>query len=173
MLQVSSRYFDGMEYKVILQETEPDLTLIPMRFNENLSHLNDNDLIQKVMEKFYRKNFENKFISEAVDIVEKSKNEMVELVKKYREMVADGESTVAKIKKEANITQGSVLELTDMIFDHEMRIMAMEALANEENEEETIPQPEEPTKETVNPTETVDENSEPAVPVDESTETTN
>lgn len=173
MLQVSSRYFDGIEYKVILQETEPDLTLIPMRFNENLSHLNDNDLIQKVMEKFYRINFAGKFMSEAVDIVQKSKDEMVELVKQYREMVADGQSTVEKIKEEAGITQGSVLELTDMIFDHEMRIMMMEALVNEESTEKTVLQSEESTKDTVNSTETVDDNSKSAVPVNESTEANN
>ena len=90
------------------------------------------ELIDRVMEQFYRERYEGKFMSEAVDTVEKVKNEMLSLVEKYKAMVADGESTVNKIKKDSEITQGSVIEATEMLFDHEMRLTTLEGDANEE-----------------------------------------
>ena len=122
MLKVTSRYWDGHQYRVSVQDNEPDLNIISVRFDVDLSALSEVELIDRVMEQFYRERYEGKFMSEAVDTVEKVKNEMLSLVEKYKAMVADGESTVNKIKQEAEITQGSVMEATEMLFDHEMRL---------------------------------------------------
>ena len=127
MLKVTSRYWDGHQYRVSVQDNEPDLNIISVRFDVDLSDLNEAELIDRVMNQFYRERYEGKFISEAVDTVEQVKNEMLSLVDKYKEMVADGESTVNGIKQEAEITQGSVMEATEMLFDHEMRLSVLEA----------------------------------------------
>lgn len=126
MLKVTSRYWDGHQYRVSVQDNEPDLNIISVRFDVDLSDLTEAELIDRVMEQFYRERYEGKFISEAVDTVEQVKEEMLSLVEKYKTMVADGESTVNKIKQEAEITQGSVIEATEMLFDHEMRLVELE-----------------------------------------------
>ena len=127
MLKVTSRFWDGHQYRVSVQDNEPDLNIISVRFEVDLSDLGETELIDRVMNQFYRERYEGKFISEAVDTVEQVKNEMLTLVEKYKDMVADGESTVNSIKQEAEITQGSVLEATEMLFDHEMRLSVLEA----------------------------------------------
>lgn len=132
MLKVTSRYWDGVQYRVSIQDNEPDLNIISVRFDTDLSGLTEIELIGRVMNQFYRERYEGKFISEAVDTVEKVKIEMNELVERYRQMVADGESTVNKIKQEAEITQGSVVELIDMIFDHELRLSTIEGVIHEQ-----------------------------------------
>ena len=126
MLKVTSRFWDGHQYRVSVQDNEPDLNIISVRFDVDLSDLSEAELIDRVMNQFYRERYEGKFISEAVDTVEKVKVEMNELVERYRQMVADGESAVNGIKQEAEITQGSVMEATEMLFDHEMRLSALE-----------------------------------------------
>lgn len=132
MLKVTSRYWDGHQYRVSVQDNEPDLNIISVRFDVDLSDLTEAELIDRVMNQFYRERYEGKFISEAVDTVEQVKVEMNELVERYRQMVADGESTVNSIKQEAEITQGSVIEATEMIFDHEMRLTTLEGDTNEQ-----------------------------------------
>lgn len=132
MLKVTSRFWDGHQYRVSVQDNEPDLNIISVRFDVDLSDLGETELIDRVMNQFYRERYEGKFISEAVDTVEQVKNEMVSLVEKYKAMVADGESTVSNIKKEAEITQGSVIEATEMLFDHEMRLTTLEGDTHEE-----------------------------------------
>ena len=132
MLKVTSRFWDGHQYRVSIQDNEPDLNIISVRFDVDLSDLGETELIDRVMNQFYRERYEGKFISEAVDTVEKVKVEMNELVERYRQMVADGESTVNKIKQDSEITQGSVIEATEMLFDHEMRLTTLEGDANEE-----------------------------------------
>ena len=132
MLKLTSRYWDGHQYRVSVQDNEPDLNIISVRFDVDLSDLGETELIERVMKQFYRERYEGKFISEAVDTVEKVKIEMNELVERYRQMVADGESTVNKIKQEAEITQGSVAEVIDMLFDHEMRLTTLEGDTNDE-----------------------------------------
>lgn len=132
MMKVTSRFWDSHQYRVSIQDNEPDLNIISVRFDVDLSDLNEAELIERVMTQFYRERYEGKFISEAVDTVEQVKNEMLSLVEKYKAMVADGESTVSNIKKEAEITQGSVIEATEMLFDHEMRLTTLEGDANEE-----------------------------------------
>ncbi|MGX7104133.1 hypothetical protein [Globicatella sanguinis] len=136
MLKATSRFWDGHQYRVSVQDNEPDLNIISVRFDVDLSELPEAELIDRVMNQFYRERYEGKFISEAVDTVEKVKNEMLSLVEKYKAMVADGESTVNNIKKEAEITQGSVIEATEMLFDHEMRLTTLEGDANEETNTE-------------------------------------
>ena len=136
MLKVTSRFWDGHQYRVSVQDNEPDLNIISVRFDVDLSDLNEAELIERVMNQFYRERYEGKFISEAVDTVEQVKNEMLSLVEKYKEMVADGESTVNKIKQEAEITQGSVAEVIDMLFDHEMRLTTLEGDTHEETDSE-------------------------------------
>ena len=126
MLKVTSRFWNGHQYRVSVQDNEPDLNIISVRFDVDLSDLNEAELIERVMNQFYRERYEGKFISEAVDTVEQVKNEMLSLVEKYKAMVADGESTVNNIKKEAEITQGSVMEATEMLFDHEMKLTVLE-----------------------------------------------
>ena len=132
MLKVTSRYWDGHQYRVSVQDNEPDLNIISVRFDVDLSDLGETELIDRVMNQFYRERYEGKFISEAVDTVEQVKVEMNELVERYRQMVADGESAVNKIKRDSEITQGSVIEATEMLFDHEMRLTTLEGDANEE-----------------------------------------
>lgn len=132
MLKVTSRFWDGHQYRVSVQDNEPDLNIISVRFDVDLSDLSEAELIDRVMNQFYRERYEGKFISEAVDTVEQVKNEMLSLVEKYKAMVADGESTVNKIKQDSEITQGSVIEATEMLFDHEMRLTTLEGDANEE-----------------------------------------
>ncbi|MGX7075340.1 hypothetical protein [Globicatella sanguinis] len=132
MLKVTSRFWDGHQYRVSVQDNEPDLNIISVRFDVDLSDLNEAELIERVMNQFYRERYEGKFISEAVDTVERVKTEMLSLVEKYKAMVADGESTVSKIKQDSEITQGSVIEATEMLFDHEMRLTTLEGDANEE-----------------------------------------
>ena len=132
MMKVTSRYWDGHQYRVSVQDNEPDLNIISVRFDVDLSDLSETELIERVMNQFYRERYEGKFISEAVDTVEKVKNEMLSLVEKYKAMVADGESTVNKIKQDSEITQGSVMEATEMLFDHEMRLTTLEGDMNEE-----------------------------------------
>ena len=132
MLKVTSRYWDGHQYRVSVQDNEPDLNIISVRFDVDLSDLGEAELIERVMNQFYRERYEGKFISEAVDTVEKVKIEMNELVERYRQMVADGESTISTIKQEAEITQGSVIEATEMLFDHEMRLTTLEGDTHEE-----------------------------------------
>ena len=132
MLKVTSRYWDGHQYRVSIQDNEPDLNIISVRFDTDLSDLGETELIDRVMNQFYRERYEGKFISEAVDTVESIKVEMTELVERYRQMVADGESTISTIKQEAVITQGSIMEATEMIFDHEMRLTTLEGDVNEE-----------------------------------------
>ena len=132
MLKVTSRFWDGHHYRVSVQDNEPDLNILSVRFNVDLSDLTETELIDRVMNQFYRERYEGKFISEAVDTVEKVKNEMLSLVEKYKAMVADGESTVNRIKQDSEITQGSVIEATEMLFDHEMRLTTLEGDANEE-----------------------------------------
>ena len=136
MMKVTSRYWDGIQYRVSVQDNEPDLNIISVRFDVDLSALSEVELIDRVMEQFYRERYEGKFMSEAVDTVEQVKKEMLSLVEKYKAMVADGESTVNKIKKEAEITQGSVTEIIDMLFDHEMRLTVLEGDAHEETDTE-------------------------------------
>lgn len=131
MLKITSRYWDGHQYRVSVQDNEPDLNIISVRFDVDLSDLGETELIDRVMNQFYRERYEGKFISEAVDTVEQVKVEMNELVERYRQMVADGESTVSNIKKEAEITQGSVLELTNMLTDHEVRVATLETTITE------------------------------------------
>ena len=126
MLKVTSRYWDGHQYRVSVQDNEPDLNIISVRFDVDLSALSEVELIDRVMEQFYRERYEGKFMSEAVDTVEQVKKEMLSLVEKYKAMVADGESTISTIKQEAEITQGSVMEATEMLFDHEMRLSLLE-----------------------------------------------
>ena len=126
MLKVTSRFWDGHQYRVSVQDNEPDLNIISVRFDVDLSELPEAELINRVMNQFYRERYEGKFISEAVDTVEQVKNEMLSLVEKYKAMVADGESTVCAFNQEAEITQGSVMEATEMLFDHEMRLSALE-----------------------------------------------
>ena len=132
MLKVTSRYWDGHQYRVSVQDNEPDLNIISVRFDVDLSELPETELIDRVMNQFYRERYEGKFISEAVDTVENVKVEMNELVERYRQMVADGESTVNKIKQDSEITQGSVIEATEMLFDHELRLLMLEGDTNEE-----------------------------------------
>ena len=132
MMKVTSRYWDGIQYRVSIQDNEPDLNIISVRFDVDLSALSEVELIDRVMEQFYRERYEGKFMSEAVDTVEKVKNEMLSLVEKYKAMVADGESTVNKIKKDSEITQGSVIEATEILFDHEMRLTILEGDTHEE-----------------------------------------
>ena len=132
MLKVTSRYWDGHQYRVSVQDNEPDLNIISVRFDVDLSDLTEAELIDRVMNQFYRERYEGKFISEAVDTVEQVKKEMLSLVEKYKAMVADGESTVNKIKQEAEITQGSVIEATEMLFDHELRLLTLEGDTHEE-----------------------------------------
>ena len=132
MLKVTSRFWDGHQYRVSIQDNEPDLNIISVRFDVDLSDLGETELIERVMKQFYRERYEGKFISEAVDTVEQVKNEMLTLVEKYKAMVADGESTISTIKQEAEITQGSAIEATEMLFDHEMRLTTLEGDANEE-----------------------------------------
>lgn len=132
MLKVTSRFWDGHQYRVSVQDNEPDLNIISVRFDVDLSDLGETELIDRVMNQFYRERYEGKFISEAVDTVEQVKNEMLTLVDKYKAMVADGESTVNSIKQEAEITQGSVIEATEMLFDHEMRLTTLEGDTHEE-----------------------------------------
>lgn len=132
MLKVTSRYWDGIQYRVSVQDNEPDLNIISVRFDTDLSGLSEVELIDRVMEKFYRERYEGKFMSEAVDTVENVKAEMLGLVEQYRQMVADGESTIRKIKEDALITQDSIMEATEMIFDHEMRLTALEGDVSEE-----------------------------------------
>lgn len=131
MLKITSRYWDGHQYRVSVQDNEPDLNIISVRFDVDLSDLGETELIDRVMNQFYRERYEGKFISEAVDTVEQVKVEMNELVERYRQMVADGESMVSNIKKEAEITQGSVLELTNMLTDHEVRVATLETTITE------------------------------------------
>ena len=128
MLKVTSRYWDGHQYRVSVQDNEPDLNIISVRFDVDLSDLGETELIDRVMNQFYRERYEGKFISEAVDTVEQVKNEMLTLVDKYKAMVADGESTISTIKQEAEITQGSVMELMNMLTDHELRISTLEGV---------------------------------------------
>ena len=128
MMKVTSSYWDGIQYRVSIQDNEPDLNIISVRFDTDLSELSEVELIDRVMKQFYRERYEGKFMSEAVDTVEKVKVEMNELVERYRQMVADGESTISTIKQEAEITQGSVMEATEMIFDHEMRLSVLETM---------------------------------------------
>src|SRR5574344_535835 len=132
MLKITSRYWDGHQYRVSIQDNEPDLNIISVRFDVDLSELTDVELIDRVMEQFYRERYESRFISEAVDTVEKVKAEMIELVEQYRQMVADGESTVNKIKHDSEITQGSVIEAAEMLFDHEFRLTILEGDTHEE-----------------------------------------
>ena len=136
MMKVTSRYWDGHQYRVSVQDNEPDLNIISVRFDVDLSDLSETELIDRVMNQFYRERYEGKFISEAVDTVEKVKVEMNELVERYRQMVADGESTVNKIKKDSEITQGSVIEATEMLFDHELRLLTLEGDTHEETNTE-------------------------------------
>lgn len=91
MLKVTSRFWDGHQYRVSVQDNEPDLNIISVRFDVDLSDLGETELIERVMNQFYRERYEGKFISEAVDTVEQVKNEMLSLVEKYKAMVADGE----------------------------------------------------------------------------------
>lgn len=132
MMKATSRYWDGIQYRVSIQDNEPDLNIISVRFDTDLSGLSEVELIDRVMEQFYRERYEGRFMSEAVDTVEQVKNEMLSLVEQYRSMVADGESTINTIKEDAIITQGSIMEATEMIFDHEMRLSTLEDAINEE-----------------------------------------
>ena len=133
MMKVTSRYWDGIQYRASIQDNEPDLNIISVRFDTDLSALSEVELIDRVMERFYRERYEGKFMSEAVDTVEQVKNEMLSLVEQYRSMVAEGESTINTIKEDSLITQGSVMEATEMIFDHEMRLTTLEDTINEEH----------------------------------------
>ena len=137
MWKATSRYWDGVQYRVSVQDNEPDLNIISVRFDVNLSDLSETELIDRVMKQFYRERYEGKFISEAVDTVEQVKKEMLSLVEKYKAMVADGESTVNKLKQEAEITKGSVVELIEMIFDHELRLSTLEGDTNDQTVTET------------------------------------
>lgn len=131
MMKVTSRFWDGHQYRVSIQDNEPDLNIISVRFDVDLSGMPEVELIERVMNQFYRERYEGKFMSEAVDTVEQVKKEMLSLVEKYKAMVADGESTVNKLKQDSEITQGSVIEATEMLFDHEMRLATLEGAINE------------------------------------------
>ena len=76
MLQVSSKYWDGTKYRVSLQDSEPDLNIISVRLSENCDHLSDSDLIDVVMEQFYRERFEGRFNREALSLVETKAKEL-------------------------------------------------------------------------------------------------
>ena len=99
MLEITSRYFENGQYKVVLQETQPDLLIIPMRFNEDLSDLTSQELIDKVLEMFYRERFEGKFNREAVSIVEKVSKNLDVKVQEINNKVSTIDATVNMVDK--------------------------------------------------------------------------
>lgn len=97
MLQVTSNWFDGTLHRIVLQENEPDLMLIPMRFNENLTGMADNEIIDKVMERFYRERFEGKFNREAVELVESKVTEINDKVAELDDAITKADEAAAKL----------------------------------------------------------------------------
>lgn len=98
MIQVTSNWFDGRQHRVVLQENEPDLMLIPMRFNEDLTGMADNEIIDKVMERFYRERFEGKFNREAVELVESKAIEIDTKVSELNLAITKADEAAAKLE---------------------------------------------------------------------------
>ncbi|MBS4462760.1 hypothetical protein JXA27_09440, partial [Aerococcaceae bacterium zg-B36] len=89
--------------------------------------LSEKELIDKALEWQYRTYMQGKFVNEAVEITEAKAKEVAELADKLKDTVKESEAELAKIKERAEISQGSILEMTEMMYDHEARIAALES----------------------------------------------
>ncbi|MBS4461958.1 hypothetical protein JXA27_05225, partial [Aerococcaceae bacterium zg-B36] len=107
--------------------------------------LSEKELIDKALEWQYRTYMQGKFVNEAVEITEAKAKEVAELADKLKDTVKESEAELAKIKERAEISQGSIVEMTEMLYDHEARIAALEN--GDEEDEEKVDEPIEEDKE--------------------------
>lgn len=106
MEYISSRYFNGTTYEVVLQENEPRLMIISMSFKEDLTHLSDDELISKIWDKLYRERLEGKFNREAYDLVEQRVTDLDDTITGLNEIadrVTDSVNTIQSLEKRINV----------------------------------------------------------------------
>ena len=123
MEYISSRYFNGTTYEVVLQENEPRLMIISMSFKEDLTHLSDDELISKIWDKLYRERLEGKFNREAYDLVETKTEEMDNAIVGLNE-------TVDKVKESVNIIDSLEKRVNVIVKAVELSEEQMNDIAN-------------------------------------------
>lgn len=131
MFQVTDNYYDSRSGRRIikLQSIAGNLQIITADFDDKLEdfdNLSTDELVKLVHNWYYRTFLQGKFVKEAVELTEAKAKEMTELVEQTKKVFADAESQLASLKERSELAQGSVLEMTEMLFDHEFRITALE-----------------------------------------------
>ncbi|MBR7928285.1 hypothetical protein KBI51_08930 [Aerococcaceae bacterium zg-ZUI334] len=132
MFKKSYNYFNSEQGRRVVQieAKSGNLQIITADFDESLcdwDSLSEKELIDKALEWQYRTYMQGKFVNEAVEITEAKAKEVTELAEKLKGTVKESEAELAKIKERAEISQGSILEMTEMMYDHEARIAALES----------------------------------------------
>lgn len=136
MWKVPTRYFDGNKFHVTLTMLEPKYHIISGEFDEDISHLTDEQLVQQTLDQFYRENYLGKFINEAVVLAEKKAKEIEALSVKLNQTFENAESQVLKMQERSNLAQDSLTELAEMVYDHETRLTLLEG--DGENDEANL-----------------------------------
>ncbi|MBS4462939.1 hypothetical protein JXA27_10375 [Aerococcaceae bacterium zg-B36] len=150
MFKKSYNYFNSEQARRVVQieAKSGNLQIITADFDESLcdwDSLSEKELIDKALEWQYRTYMQGKFVNEAVEITEAKAKEVAELADKLKDTVKESEAELAKIKERAEISQGSIVEMTEMLYDHEARIAALEN--GDEEDEEKVDEPIEEDKE--------------------------
>lgn len=87
-------------------------------------------LLPLAMEALHKDLFVDKAMPEAIQKVEDLNAKMAEV----DAFLVKAKADMATIQEQADLAQGSIVEATEMLFDHEMRILALEGTTDETTE---------------------------------------
>ncbi|HFI0682425.1 TPA: hypothetical protein ACGO1T_000853 [Streptococcus suis] len=129
---MTNNYYDTRTGKRIvqIQSVSGHLQILTADFDDNLERwdsLLEDDLIQKVHEWHYRTFLQGRFINEAVDLTQQRAKEVEELSAKIKQIFTDADAELAKIKEVSEMSQGTLVEIGEMVFSHEEKLTDIEA----------------------------------------------
>lgn len=132
MFKVTNNYYDTRTGRRIvqIQSVSGNLQIITADFDDSLEHwdsLLEDDLVQKVHEWHYRTFLQGRFINEAVDLTQQRAREVEELSVKIKQIFTDAYAELSKIKEASDMSQGTLVEIGEMVFSHEEKLTDMEA----------------------------------------------
>lgn len=132
MFKMTNNYYDTRTGKRIvqIQSVSGHLQILTADFDDNLERwdsLLEDDLIQKVHEWHYRTFLQGRFINEAVDLTQQRAKEVEELSAKIKQIFTDADAELAKIKEVSEMSQGTLVEIGEMVFSHEEKLTDIEA----------------------------------------------
>lgn len=133
MFKVTNKQLEGNRTIVTMMITEPHLKLITEELDGDLLNESDERLIELVLEKFYRQFLIGKFINEAVDLATTKAQEISETADRIEQIAEAYEQELESMKERSDVAQGAMLELTEMVFDHDVRITALEEGSGNDN----------------------------------------